>query len=182
MLDFLTGDWVTLAASRRDRLRDLKERLLGTTERGILKRPRLRAMLATGLVFLGMASILNFFRLIMPNLLPGPFRNTQVLLLEAGLGTSHSYLYWYSILGGFHGVTGLLLLAGAAMLVTRRERPALGLSYYVLLVHLTILDLLMFYYFQFDTILFAILQFGLVLAVSHYRKQYLENDPLDLMV
>ena len=176
MLDFLASDWVSIVPSSRDWLRDMRDRFLATEDR-FLNQPRTRAVLITGLGILGLASLLNFFRLSLPNLAPGPFRSSQVLMTAAGLIPNRAFVYWYSMLGVFHGITGLLLVAGAMMLVSRRESLALNLSYYVLLIHLTILDLLMFYYFQFDTILFAILQFGLVLGVSYYRKQYVENAP-----
>jgi hypothetical protein len=171
MLDFLNSDWVTLVPSAESRLRDLLERFLNT-EGGFLNRKRLRAILATGLGLLGVAALVNFFRLSLPNIVPDTFGHTQALRTEAGLGLSSSYLYWYSMLGVFNGITGVLLIASLALLPGRREGMALRLGFYVLLVNLTILDLLMFYYFQFDTILLAILQFVILLAVAYYRRQY----------
>jgi hypothetical protein len=181
MLEFLTSDWISIAPTPHDRLREWQERFF-ETEAHYLNRPRTRAVLMVGLGVLGLASIVNFFRLILPDVAPAPFRSSPILLSAGGLIPSQSFVYWYSFLGVFHGITGLLLLAGVAMLVIRRENLALHVSYYVLLVHLTILDLLMFYYFQFDTILFAILQFGLVLVLSYYRQHFIKNAPSNLMV
>ena len=175
LLHFLTSNWVSIAPTPSSRLLRLREKLRATEEHW-LTRQRARVILAIGLGVLGIASAVNFFRLILYNLQPGPFGRSLVFRMEAGVGLGYAYIYWYFMLGVFHGITSLLFIASTTMLVSRRESIALGLSFYALLAHLTILDLLMFYYFQFDTILFAILQFGLVLAVFYYRKRYLENE------
>jgi hypothetical protein len=169
LLHYVGSDGVFLAPLPSDWLKAWTDRFFVTEER-FFDRRRARITLIIGLAFLGIASITNFFRHLLPNLPFGLFANTQPLRLAANIGASPAYISWYYLLGIFHGITGLLLVAGAALLATRRENQALNLGYYALLVHLTILDLLMFYYYQFDTILFAILQFVLLLAVANYRS------------
>jgi len=56
------------------------------------------------------------------------------------------------------------------MLWKGQVRSGLGWSYFVLVLQLTILNLLMFYYLQFTTIAFAAIQFVLLLAVIHYQR------------
>ena len=171
LLKFVSGDSVSLAPMPSERLKAWIDRFFVVEER-FFDRRRARITLMVGLAFLGIASVANFIRHLLPNWGPGLFGNTQALRMEASLGVSQAYISWYYLLGVFHGLTGMLLVAGSVLLAARRESLALNLGYYALLVHLTVLDLLMFYYYQFDTILFAILQFGLVLAVAYYRKQY----------
>jgi len=58
------------------------------------------------------------------------------------------------------------------LLVTGRERQGIRASYFALLVYLTMVNLLMFYYYQFSTIISAIIQFVLLLAVLYYRQRF----------
>ena len=172
LLHYVTSDEVSLAPLPSERLKAWMDRFFITEER-FFDRRRARITLVIGLAFLGITSIVNFLRHLLPNMLFGLFAaSTQAFRLEASLGASPAYISWYYLLGIFQGIVGSLLVVGSLLLAMRRENQALHLSYYALLIHLTVLDLLMFYYYQFDTILFAILQFGLVVAVVYYRKQY----------
>jgi hypothetical protein len=170
LLRFVTSDVVSLAPLPSDRIKAWKDRFFVAEER-LFDRRRARITLMIGLAFLGAVSIVNFFRHLLPQLNLGFFEDTQ-FRVEPRLAASQAYASWYYLLGIFQGITGVLLVAGSAFMARRKENLALNLGYYALLIHLTVLDLLMFYYYQFDTILFAILQFGLVLALVYYREQY----------
>jgi hypothetical protein len=175
LLHYVSSDAVSLAPLPSERLKAWIDRFFVVEER-FFDRRRARITLIVGLAFLGIASVANFIRHLLPSWGSGLFGNSQAFRMEASIGASQAYISWYYLLGVFHGLTGMLLVAGSVLLATRRENLALNLGYYALLIHLTILDLLMFYYYQFDTILFAILQFGLVLAVAYYRKQYVLSN------
>ncbi len=167
LLQYVSSDAVSLAPLPSERLKAWMDRFFVVEER-FFNRHRVRITLMVGLGLLGIASVVSFLR----HLLPISIMNAQALRMEASIGASQAYTSWFYLLGVFHGITGLLLVVGSMLMATRRENLALNLGYYVLLIDLTILDLLMFYYYQFDTILFAILQFVLVFAVAYYRKQY----------
>ncbi len=70
---------------------------------------------------------------------------------------------------------GALLLIGAVLLI-RREAWGTTLAYFGLLLALTVLDLLVFYFDQFSAILTAIVQFGLLMALLLYRSRYLASQ------
>jgi len=71
-------------------------------------------------------------------------------------------------------VAGCLLMAGAALLVARRERLGVAIGQAALLLMLTTANLLVFYYEQFSTILTAGVQFLALLGLLYYRHEFLE--------
>jgi hypothetical protein len=52
---------------------------------------------------------------------------------------------------------------------------AVSFAYWSLLLSLTVVNLLVFYFDQFSAIITAVVQFSLLLAVVYYRKKYLEE-------
>ncbi len=73
-------------------------------------------------------------------------------------------------------LAGILLLIGSVMLIRGVESRGLRISYITLLVYLTIINLFLFYYYQFAIILAAVFQFALLLGVLHYQRRYI-NPP-----
>jgi uncharacterized integral membrane protein len=65
-------------------------------------------------------------------------------------------------------------MAGAALLVARRERLGVAIGQAALLLMLTTANLLVFYYEQFSTILTAGVQFLALLGLLYYRHEFLE--------
>lgn len=78
----------------------------------------------------------------------------------------------YLILIGMQAATGLFLLACAALLVLKKKRTTgvLNSVYFMLLVSLTILTPLMFYFDQFSSIIPALIQFFLLLLTIKYIR------------
>ena len=60
-----------------------------------------------------------------------------------------------------------------------REEQGLRLLYFILLLFLTVVNLLEFYFEQFSTIVPAIVQFVLLLLVIHYRKRFTRRGTSD---
>jgi hypothetical protein len=67
---------------------------------------------------------------------------------------------------------GLTLLVGASLLSVNREKRALDLSYIALLLCITLVNLIEFYFDQFSTIMPAAIEFGLLIFLLDYRKWY----------
>jgi hypothetical protein len=72
-------------------------------------------------------------------------------------------------------IGGLLLLA-AILLITRHLRLGLMLSYWALLFSVTAVQLLSFYFNQFDIIVTTLLQFSMLFGVLRYRTRYLRDQ------
>jgi hypothetical protein len=72
-------------------------------------------------------------------------------------------------------LVGLLLLISVVLLVARQKRLAFDLGYLSLLVSLTVLDLLLFYFEQFSAIFIVLIQFVVMFGVIYYRGKYLKS-------
>jgi hypothetical protein len=70
---------------------------------------------------------------------------------------------------------GLLLLVSVVLLAVQQKRLAFDLGYLCLLVSLTVLDLLLFYFEQFSTIFILLIQFVVMFGVIYYRGKYLKS-------
>ncbi len=87
----------------------------------------------------------------------------------------HISLDLYLILTGLQSATGFLLLVCAALLFfrIRRWRPRIiNCLYFLLLISLTVLTPLLFYFDQFSSIIPALIQFLLLILVIKYPQEY----------
>ena len=75
------------------------------------------------------------------------------------------------------GLVGLLLAVAAMLLITGRERRGVVLGYIGLLLSLTTVTLLDFYFSQFGAIVGAVVQLALLMGVILYRRRYLTLEP-----
>lgn len=144
---------------------DLLERLLSRIE-AIEKKyitPRLlRAILIGGLGGLGLVSFYNVVQFSQAHFMP------EIRV------TSAASPYWFVASIILEGFVALLLLCAAILLTVRHVRKGLALSYYGLLLSLTTVNLLVFFFHQFSTIIPAMIQFGLLMGVIYYRKNYIK--------
>ena len=159
LLDYFNEDQVYLAPDPPNRLQILAGRLQEFEAR-YLDRGRFRTLLGIGLGSLGLISV------VIPTL-----SLIDITLTGSEIGPRETS--WFIILQVLQILAGLVLLLGAGQLLTGRESAGIRSSYITLLVYLTILDLFLFYYYQFATILAAIIQFVLLLGVLYYQQRYL---------
>jgi hypothetical protein len=76
------------------------------------------------------------------------------------------------------GIVGMLLVLGAVLLVLGRVRAGIASGYFGLLLSLTILRLLVFYFDQFDAVSGAGIDFAVLLGLVRYRRRYaLAGEP-----
>ncbi len=66
-----------------------------------------------------------------------------------------------------------MLLISCALFVVGKDRTACALAYLSLLLSLTTVDLLLFYFDQFSTIITAIIQFCVFMGTVYYQQIYL---------
>jgi hypothetical protein len=81
----------------------------------------------------------------------------------------------YNLRLGLEVVIGLMLLISVVLLLVGKKRQAFNLGYLSLLLSLTVLDLLLFYFEQFSTLMIVLFQFILLLGVMYYRNKYLKQ-------
>jgi len=152
-----------------------KNRLLNLETRWI-SQGRLRAILAGGLLALGIVALAE-----LAQFLWGLRDPIQLEFMISELSTSSqistaSGLGWFSARLILEGLVGLMLLIGAILLMTGYERRGIQVGSVGLLLSLTTINLLVFYFDQFSAMITAIIQFLLLLGVIHYRKRYLSSQ------
>jgi hypothetical protein len=76
------------------------------------------------------------------------------------LDLSPSGITWFGARVGMEGVLGFIVLVAAVLLLVGRERRAINIAYVALLFSITVVNLLLFYFDQFSTIINATVQFA----------------------
>ncbi len=134
--------------------------------------PRLKIVLVVGLAGLGFVAAAQLGRLLLTVVTPGTFNNTlTAMMASVDLRAYPVNPVWFIANILLTGLNGLLLLAGAVLLATKRERLGSSLGFYGLLISLTVVNLLVFYFHQFSTIGLAGIQFAVLLGLLYYRRK-----------
>jgi hypothetical protein len=177
-LDFLQAENVQGSAVKSG-LRSRWQAWFAAVEARYLTSSNLKIVLIIGMIALGLRGVLATIATILfvssiadpahwQNLasVPGPeghpFGTTRLSLVIIVLTLE-------SLIGG-------LLLLAAILLITRHLRRGLMLSYWALLFSLTAVQLLSFYFNQFDIIVTTLLQFSVLFGVLRYRTRYLRDQ------
>lgn len=169
LLEFVAADSLELAPAAPS----LEERLNGLVElilRRYLPHRLLRLILASALSMMGMAMFADLTLLLADSL---TFDQTLISLLGRGNDLDANLIFLSLSRLALEVAVGLLLITGAILLLLRRERLGVFLAYFGLLLSLTVLNLLVFYFDQFSAILVAMVQFGLLMGLLVYRQRYL---------
>lgn len=149
----------------KNRLRDFEARWISQM--------RLRAILAGGLIALSLVALTELAQFIWafqePDHLQG-LVNELVITSQISMVSALGWFYARLIL---EAIVGLMLFVGAIFLIVGWQFRGIQLSIIGLLLSLTAVNLLIFYFDQFSTIILATIQFLLLVGVIHYRKRYL---------
>ncbi len=138
-----------------------------------IARRRLKAILVVGLAALSIQALFDPVVIAASLLLPIDGSRWLPSLVELGRVRSATSLMGFRIQLGLEGAIGILLLVACILLLIGRERRGIMFSYFALLMSLTIVNLLVFFYEQFSTIALAVLQLGLLMGVIQYRRRHL---------
>ncbi len=168
LLDILHGDPRIVPAHSPGRaLRIAKE------VEGWFIEPRLVWILGVGMLVLAVIMLKNPFQAWLEQISPG---SALLAFLQAHAGRqlapSDSPLL-FNIRLGLEIIVGLLLFVAFGLLAAGRKRLALSLTYFSLLVSLAVLDMLLFYFEQFSTVLTVGFQFLLLFGVIYYRRRFI---------
>ena len=170
LIEFLDSDELQVAPDHMT----LGERL-GTWWVGFenhwMSNARHKAALIGGLAALGTISIIRTAQFLIsgPEQLVAELRD---LILVGRVGSSTGAAL-FSLQVALEGVLGMLILAGALLMLLGRDRQGTGLAFVGLLLSLVVVNLLTFYFEQFSTIMTATVQFILLLAVIRYRQRFI---------
>jgi hypothetical protein len=176
LLDFLASDAVRLAADEPSFWERQRTRALAWEERW-LPRVRLRLLLSAWLVLAGLpglVAVVWIALLLLTPSAPGTFQVSTIpfgparlsMIASSGLMASLTYLVLVA-------TAGLPMLFAAICLLLGRERIGTTSAYYGLLIALTVINLLLFYFEQFQAAAGTLVSFVLLLTTIHYRRRYL---------
>jgi hypothetical protein len=171
LMEFLESDAVRLVPQQPPLLSGLKERWR-SFEAKYISRQRLTFFLAGGLVGLGLVSLWNMSRALPIGAQPTSLETIMMRLIEAGQLRGQTSLNWFAARLALESTVGLLLIVSAGLLIAGKTQLGVSMAYLGLLLSLTTVDLLVFYFDQFSTILTAGVQFGLLLLLSYFRDHF----------
>ena len=160
--NFFNEDQIYLAPDPPNRLQIIAGRLQ-EYEAQYLDRRRFRILLGIGIGSLGLIS------LFIPTL-------SLINITLTGSDISPRETSWLIVLQAMQILAGLALILSSGLIFSGRESAGIRGSYITLLVYLTILDLFLFYYYQFATIPAAFVQFVLLLGVLYYQQRYFREE------
>jgi hypothetical protein len=129
----------------------------------------LHLLLAAGILAIGLLTLKNPVQAMLAGWLPSEI-NAFLQTLYAGRRIEPAAMpLWSTVRLALEWVVGLLLLASAGLLLAGRTKAGATLGYAALLLSLTTVNLLLFYFEQFSTIVTTLVQFLLVSGILYYR-------------
>ena len=182
LLEFLRHEALTLAPHRPG-LMERSRRRWRAAEQRWLPRLRWRRLLIAGLLALGAVTLaksgLAVMAIALANraALPGGVEPGTLLaamhdlLVPPGLSLQQGLLRYTDLL--LEGAVSVMLLASAILLGTGRERLGTNLGWAGLLLALIAVNLLVFYYDQFSSVISALAELALLFGLAAYRQRYL---------
>jgi len=144
-------------------------------EKTHLGRKRLRILILVGLVAWAAWSLISPVGYWLAIQDPGQLQQLVDQLITQRLITNQSGLTWFQARILLEGGTGVLAAVAALLLSLKKEKAGTWLGIGTMLLALTIVNLLIFYFDQFSTILLATYQFILFSMLLRYQKRFLKQ-------
>jgi hypothetical protein len=169
LLKFVEAEPGPLPVKRYLRLRPPKK--LKQLATRLLPDRRLKWLLFIGLLGIGALMWKNPLSVLLSRLIGGEL---GVFLASLHLGRQIESAVapgWFEMRLGLEIVVGLLLVLAAFMLITKRARQGAIVGIVGLLLSLMTVDLLLFYFEQFSTIITTTIQFLLLIGLFYYRDR-----------
>lgn len=142
-------------------------------EQKIFPRKRFRAILVGVLLGYGIWSIFLTLGAFLDINNPDELQLFLDDLMANRLVRSLTSLTWFEARMALEGALGLAIILAAVFWIFRAEKRASALAYAALLLSITVVNLLVFYFDQFSTIGLAAVQFLLLVTVLRYRQRFL---------
>ncbi len=140
-----------------------------------LPQTRLKPLLCMGMAVLGFLALDNLLRLTLGWGDPTNFQAVVLRLLDEGGSPVLAKATVFSTWVGSEAVMGAIMLAALAMWVSGREGLGLRFARRTLLMYIGVVDLLVFYFDQFSSILLAGFQIALMLGLARYQRRFLAS-------
>jgi len=169
---FLNSEDLWLAPRRLGRLERWVRAALVLEARWITP-VRLRAFLAGGLLAVGGFTLARTLGLMLGGGSLARVSEKLADLVAGGRIGSDRQLGLFLVEVALEAAVASSLVVGAGLLILKRDRLGVGSAYAGLLLSLTVVNLLVFYFEQFSTIVTAMVQFVLLVGVLRFRNRFL---------
>lgn len=174
LLSYIDDTAIYIAPDPPRRIKKAVDTLEGFQARH-LDHLRYRAALAGAIGALSLITLAQLAQLLIEYFTTGSFTTTIQILMTSGLITGPVSLRVFFTRVILQGALGWMLFASAVLLAIGKERRGIFLGYLGLLISLTTVDVLIFYFDQFSTILLAIFQFIVFIALIDYRSHFIRQ-------
>jgi len=135
-----------------------------------IDRSRLRIAIVFGLGVTGILALIKWIVFLSQSLGPDSSRQALADMAAASSVETPTALYWFVARLILEGILGISLLTASILITLKQVRRGVNLGYYSLLLSLSTVNLLLFYFDQFSTIIIALLQFIVLMGMIYYRK------------
>lgn len=153
---------------------------LRRVETRFLTRGALRVLLSAACCLIGSAALIDLIFTVSAIITPSSLEELAARLLSTQPQVRGAVsLTWALIRPVLEGAIGTFLFCGGILLAIGRDELGTRLAYFGLLIALTMINLLVFYFDQFATLLGTSLQFVLLLGVIRYRARFLSPQSDD---
>ena len=139
-----------------------------------LTRSRIKSFLVGGLLGLSIWELLYPITLLSQLRSPDYLLDQFFFLVRSELVTGPVTIGLFVIRFSFQLILGITLTITVFLFLINKDKKASATAYICLLFLLTVLNLVLFYFDQFSTILNAGVQFIVLLTLIHYRRKYLQ--------
>lgn len=175
LLEFINSEMLMVAPERPNWFERQWERVLVLEQRWFT-RTRVKAILLGGLLALGTIGLAKLVGVIVSA--QDSMRLESMIAEWVNLGRidSQSGAMWFIARLALEGLAGVGLILSAGLLLTNWERQGAQLAESTLLFYLSGINLLVFYFEQFSTIITASIQFALLIGVLRLESRFLEPE------
>jgi hypothetical protein len=137
---------------------------------GVFSDKNLRVNLIVGLSIIGLLTLKNPISVALTPWLPEGISKLLTMSVGRHVEATTAPL-WFSIRLVLEVVVGVLLLTSAGLLAAKRNKLGMAIGNVALLLSLTTVDILLFYFEQFSTIITTAIQFLLLIGIAFYRRR-----------
>lgn len=171
---FLSGKHLVVTHHRPSRFERMSEQLFPLLGRWVTKQ-KMRYFLIVALGSIGVMSLIDFAQLVVNLPAPGPALEAflQPLVSARQLHSAQEAI-WYIIRTILEGLTGTILIIAGGFMAMRREHRAVQVGTITLIVWLSVINILAYYFDQFRAILTTLGQFFVLMVLLNYRRRFLK--------
>jgi hypothetical protein len=150
--------------------------LLNNLEIAWITQARLKAILIGGLLALAIVAFASVATTIPVGPTPTYLEQILIHLIKSGQLYNAGGLYWFIARLVLEASVGVLILISAGLLIAGKDRSGIALGSLSMLLSLTIVNLLIFYFNQFSTIILALIELSVWIGLRHYHKKYIPSQ------